>query len=744
MPLPIPKLDDLRFQEDLVDEARKRIQRYCPEWTDYNVSDPGITLIELFAWMTELMVYRMNRVPERMYVKFLEMLGEQPEPATSAEVELTFRLSAPFPLASGDKTETEIAAGTEVATWATDAASEVIFTTREKLVLSPPKLVEVRRGAEPNNNLWLVREARLKKDEFAAFDEQRPRKDDAFYLGFDAGHDIRGYILRLDFEVSGAAQGLGINPDNPPLVWEYCHRDSVHWKALSLSVKSGEEDTTWGFNRAKGKLVLYLPLDVSPVKLYGQNAYWIRCRLEPQKGRIYDASPMISRIEAFVLGATTVAVHAQKVEHESLGRSDGEPGQVYRLSQSPVLALAEGETIQVQETLNDKLDWVSWEQVDHFGHSDRYDRHFVIDYATGEVRFGPNVIQADGKTRQYGRVPPTESRIRMCAYRHGGGTRGNVPAHKVEVLRSAISYVDRVTNEQKAENGRDPEVLQEVMLRAQRNMHAQERAVSVADFEALIRRKQALSDKLARVHCLPARQLVPKNTPDQVAPGVVELLIVPSVQDRVQVSDLEWPKEALERNLAILHGADLALGRYKQLELTQPFDPNEPFGPQNTLKGRLLEHLEPYRVMTTTIRVREPRYLGIEVVIRVGCRQSFSPTSVIEQVAELLRLYLAPFKLSNGDKDLLSLLGDVWVGWPFGRDLYASALSSLIQQVPGVEYVEAVKLEQPRPLDLGQAPTLNAGSMPDEDARASSLQVIAVAADTLLCLYRAKIEVVER
>ena len=51
MRLPEIKLDDRRFQ-DLVSEARTRIARACPEWTEHNVSDPGITLIELFAWMT--------------------------------------------------------------------------------------------------------------------------------------------------------------------------------------------------------------------------------------------------------------------------------------------------------------------------------------------------------------------------------------------------------------------------------------------------------------------------------------------------------------------------------------------------------------------------------------------------------------------------------------------------------------------------------------------------------------------
>jgi predicted phage baseplate assembly protein len=97
MTLPAPNLDDLRFQSDLVDEMRKRIMRYCPEWTEYNLSDPGITLIELFAWMTELMVYRLNRVPEKNYIKFLELLGLQRKAASSACTDLTFWLSVPLP-----------------------------------------------------------------------------------------------------------------------------------------------------------------------------------------------------------------------------------------------------------------------------------------------------------------------------------------------------------------------------------------------------------------------------------------------------------------------------------------------------------------------------------------------------------------------------------------------------------------------------------------------------------------------
>lgn len=129
MPLPEPYLDDLRFQKDLVDEARRRIIRYCPEWTDYNLSDPGITLIELFAWMTEMMVYRLNRVPDKNYIKFLEMLGFNARPASSARTELTFWLSTPFPINSGDPTTAIIPKATEVATRRTEEETEVIFTT---------------------------------------------------------------------------------------------------------------------------------------------------------------------------------------------------------------------------------------------------------------------------------------------------------------------------------------------------------------------------------------------------------------------------------------------------------------------------------------------------------------------------------------------------------------------------------------------------------------------------------------
>ena len=94
MALPAPDLDDRRFQE-LVDDAKRMVMARCPTWTDHNVSDPGVTLIETFAYMTDVLLYRLNRVPDRLYLKFLELIGLQLFPATAARAGVTFYLSSP-------------------------------------------------------------------------------------------------------------------------------------------------------------------------------------------------------------------------------------------------------------------------------------------------------------------------------------------------------------------------------------------------------------------------------------------------------------------------------------------------------------------------------------------------------------------------------------------------------------------------------------------------------------------------
>ncbi len=74
MPLSLPNLDD-RTYEDLLKEVTALIPRYAPDWTDHNASDPGIMLLELFSWLTEAMIYRLNRIPQSSEAVFLQILN---------------------------------------------------------------------------------------------------------------------------------------------------------------------------------------------------------------------------------------------------------------------------------------------------------------------------------------------------------------------------------------------------------------------------------------------------------------------------------------------------------------------------------------------------------------------------------------------------------------------------------------------------------------------------------------------
>ena len=128
--LPAPNLDDRHFQ-DLVDDAKRLVQQRCPTWTDHNVSDPGVTLIEAFAQMVDQLIYRLNRVPDLHYIKFLELIGVELRPPAAARGEVTFWLSAPQPQ------PVTVRAETQVATARTDVADPIVFSTTRELEIVP-------------------------------------------------------------------------------------------------------------------------------------------------------------------------------------------------------------------------------------------------------------------------------------------------------------------------------------------------------------------------------------------------------------------------------------------------------------------------------------------------------------------------------------------------------------------------------------------------------------------------------
>jgi predicted phage baseplate assembly protein len=686
MTLPTPNLDDLRFQSDLVDEARKRITRYCPEWTEYNLSDPGITLIELFAWMTELMVYRLNRVPEKNYLKFLEMLGLQRKPASSARTELTFWLSAALPLTPGDRLTVVIPEGMEVR--ADQGEYPAPFTTTRTLEIVPPLLAHVRKEDEFNKNYF----PRLGIETFYAFDTRAPKTGDTFYLGFDPKNNLAGHLLQLNFTCD-ATEAVGIRRDDPPWVWE-CQTDNGAWVRLSPSTAEGEKDTTGGLNNESGKLVLYLPLNAAAGQVRGLTAFWIRCRIEqrnPLQG-MYSESPRIQGIEPFTLGAAVPAMHSVLVENEELGASSGEPGQSFMLQHAPVLSLLPGETVEVEETRGGESIFVPWTLVEDFSNSSRFDRHFTLDMASGSLQFGPSVRQPDGTVVQYGRIPESSKSLRFPRYRYGGGVSGNLPANSIITLTTALAYVSRVSNRVRATGGRDQETLDELKLRSRRELQAQRRAVTAMDYEQFTKN---CSRSVARAHCL-----TPNDGPENAA-GTVSILVIPAVADALQAGSL----------------ASLAL--------------------DETLQAEIRAYLDQYRLLTTTLHIREPQYIGVKVKARIVVADYTRPADVQVRVAEEIKRFLTP--LPMGAEPPLSQTEEAWEGWPFGRDLFAAEVISLIQQIPVVKYVldveiscrKVVPVEEKRGYEDRPEPTLT----PVE-------KVLQVPPDGLLVSLEPEIEIV--
>ena len=133
MSLESQNLDDRRF-EDLLEQARQVIREKCPSWTDLTPSDPGMVLLEAFAYLTDVLIYRLNRLPDRAFVEFLRLMGVKRQPPAAARVTLTFSRASSRP---GVQERIEIPAGTRVTTSGRSAGDPVVFVTAASADLDP-------------------------------------------------------------------------------------------------------------------------------------------------------------------------------------------------------------------------------------------------------------------------------------------------------------------------------------------------------------------------------------------------------------------------------------------------------------------------------------------------------------------------------------------------------------------------------------------------------------------------------
>lgn len=639
MPLSAPVLDDRTFQQ-LVDEAKKRIPHYTKDWTDHNVSDPGVTLIELFAWLTETTLYRLNRVPDRHYIKFMEMLGLTLKPPVPAKVPVTFWLS------SAAEKEIVIPGGTEVASTQTETQQSIVFTTDDDFTIHPPELEAVfsrvagsgnkpKRYTDPQVLRHLTAGLRGVFEVFSA----TPQIDDALYFGF--ANDLGNHILRFEMEWTTAG-GAGIDPTLPPIVWEASTGENERrWLPCEVEV-----DSTNGLN-TNGRVQLHLP-KMGRYSVNKKNLYWLRVRVrditsaEKREGmRPYENSPGLKKLAVASWGGRTPATHSQTVKNEMLGQSDGSAGQKFYLKNTPLLSRQEGEHLLVSVAGEETQ---TWTEVKDFADSNYDSRHYVLESVTGELRFGPSIRQPNGDIKLYGAIPPRASNLRFSQYRFGGGDEGNVDTGVLDTLKTAIPYINEVRNREPAWGGLDAETLEDAKVRVPKIMRHRDRAVTVEDFEDLALQTPNVS--IGRVKCL---QPLPSDT-GQVVPGQVYVLIVP----RVRKPEQYLSPEQLENKEGDIE--------------------------------RLTAYLNERRLLTTRLFISSPAYRWVAARVQLRASMDVDP-EVVEQET-LARLYRFLNPLTGGQDGK---------GWPFGRELYLSDVYQSLQGMANVQFIRSVELYETEP-----------------------------------------------
>jgi predicted phage baseplate assembly protein len=692
--LPKSNLDD-RAYKDLVEECILRIPRYCPDWTNFNPSDPGITLVELFAWLTDQMLLRFNQVPRRNYVAFLELLGIRLQPPSPAQVDVTFyltqALAEPY----------HIPAGTEITTVHSIGEDEIVFTTNYPLVIGTPRIQHFFRSeiAEQKprnlvsalNDTWSYENGGWSCREQTPLFGDQPQPGNCFYLLFDEGDLIEGNVLSLTFK-GEAGTTTGINPSTPPRVWEAWN--GQYWESVLIrEIDDGtrgfsfSEATRLGFSAANGAdTVLHCPQVWPSERFLAYEGRWLRCRyITPsdwQPG--YRYTPRITGIAARSLGGSVVASHSFTVLDELLGTSTGKPGQNFLLRERPVLERHPEEYIQI-ELPGDPPQ--RWREVPDFSESGSEDLHYVIDSLSGVVQFGPliressqlqlqtqwrsknqytdslemtrledplqtlnggtslrNINPGELLERQYGKVPPRGAEITIVAYRSGGGARGNVQAGKLCLLRASLPYVERVINHRPAQGGTDAESLSEAVIRVPHILRTRDRAITPEDFEVLA--IQAGQGKIARAYCLPV------STPQDA--GKVRLLLIPQVSPSVMI-------------------------------LEQGLNPEESMQLEFELKQQIENFLADRKTLGVQVILQEAYYVRVSVQVEIAIDPQYNTPRGVAEIQMQLRILLYRFlnPLTGGQEGK---------GWPLGAPLYTSDVIAVCQKVTGVRHLGVVRI----------------------------------------------------
>jgi hypothetical protein len=446
MPLEIPNLDDRRWV-DLVDEARAMIPRVAPLWTDHNYHDPGITFIELFAWLAEMQIYQLNRVGQRHRELFGQLAGVNREPLAPARVNIEVRgnLDTSVPLRAG--TQLEIVEGTRL-----------IFETDVDLFLTRSRLtrVVVDDGSGPVDQTQANEKSGIA---FLAFGENADEGAE-LRLGFDAFYPDKEPELRLNAQVftGDLAERCGSeiplkqdDPANIPapveIVWEFTGANG-QWLPLAVI-----NDETVAFSHS-GAITLATPKGAAQQG----RCFWIRARIT--KG-FYNIEPRLTSIGLNVLPCS----QKETVTDKSIGKGTGKPDQWFKVSEDSILP---GDPTVTVKVANEQ-----WHSVSSFEHSAHDSKDYVFDGLGVQFGNGAN-----------GQVPLADQEIR-ASYKSSQGASGNVAKGlNWRFVGGGVAGVI-LTNPQAATGGKNSESLDDLEFRARALLDSPQRAVTLKDIELI-------------------------------------------------------------------------------------------------------------------------------------------------------------------------------------------------------------------------------------------------------------------
>jgi hypothetical protein len=475
-----------------VSEAvRARIAAFTPLWTRRGPDDAGMALVRLFSEQLEPVLARLDRLPEKVLVDFLDMAGVAPLPAAPAKVLVEFEIAedASQPVQVRKGFQVSARAGSEL----------IVFETERALDGAPARIAEVhgvidgaRRALEP--------------EDFLPFAE---RGRGELWIGLSARGGVPGPTLSLAVllaDEGGAPApvsrgGIGMPPRAPS--------PQLEWEVMDGGAASAAEvvlDETQGLTRS-GLVVLNLPRRWRAYAALesAEALRWLRLRIAHGA---YRDPPRVRSLRINVARALA----ARTVRDEVLQPVAGDSHR-FVLSQLPVLPGTL--ELEVDEGGTDTQPLrVAWHEASSLADAPADAKVYLLDPASGTVTFGDGVNGAA--------VPSGFRHVRAASYRVGGGAAGSVPAGAVATLLESTAFLDGVANAFPAQGGRDAESQADAVARGPLELRTRERAVTVADYELLARR--APGALVARAHAVAGLDPAAPGLP---LPGVVAVFVVP-------------------------------------------------------------------------------------------------------------------------------------------------------------------------------------------------------------------------